>query len=197
MNAWWRRSFLIGSMVSAGLVITAGGLKAQPPNPPGAPVRIVSPLPVPTTGTTTVSGTVDVNVVSGAVDVSVVDGQAPLNFAFTCSTEFIGCGPAQPYEVPAGHRLVIEYVSARALALPAGDAVMLELRTRAGGISTDFWMPPPPVSLQGHSANSQAVKLYADTGSLVFVTARRASNQGGGPTTSYSMSFSGYLVPVD
>jgi hypothetical protein len=176
-------------MISAG-----GGLQAQPPGQPVPAVRIASPLPVPTL----VSGTVDVNVVSGAVDVKVGDAQSAVNFTFSCRSNSTGCGPGvtAPYVVPSGQRLVIEYASVRATQLPAGEAVSLGIQTLANGVAAYFWLQGP-VSLGGRSATGQSVKLYADPDRFVVLFAERASGVVGGAETTYEMSFSGHLVPIE
>jgi len=177
-------------------------------------VTIVGPLPVPTTGTSTVSGTVAAtqsgpwNVgISGAPNVNVLNtplptrevdiAREPVNFMFFCGpTSDTGCNVPTPYKVPAGKRLIIEYVSLAAENLPVGDAAYVSITTIAGGQGAFFFLPPPPLVLHGSSINSQSVRLYADPLSSVSMQANRLSAAGGGPATLYIMSYAGYLVPV-
>lgn len=193
------------AVVSSAIVVIAGGwigvapVLAQNPVPGSAPVNIVGPLPLPVTGTVDVSGGT-VSVSGGTVSVSgtvaVADQSQPINYTFSCGTSAIGCGPAIPYQVPAGQLLIIDQVGLRADGVPVNDAATLEYRTTAGGVAADFWLPPPSLVAGGRSFQGQAVRLTADPETYVFMTALRVSGMGGGATTNYIMSFAGHLVPA-
>jgi hypothetical protein len=91
-------------------------------------------------------------------------------------------GFCQTVEVPAGNRLVIEYVSARIE--DPGDRT-LTILTTVGGTTAPHWVPltEPFVTI---SLAAQDVRLYADPGTEV-----QACVQGLGQVT-----LSGHLVPL-
>ena len=113
--------------------------------------------------------------------------QKAVNHSFVCSSTAVGCGEgaATEYEAPTGYQLVIDYASIAASNLPVGDAAVLNIVTTVNSVFASFQVP-----------QSQMVKLYADAGTTVQLSADRASNVGGGPDTSYFVSFTGHLVPL-
>ena len=121
-----KRTPLIAALV--GLLFPALALGA-PQNPPSAPVTVVNTEanPVPITGSTTVSGAVSIsgtvpvtqsgtwNVgVAGTLNAKNIDERGRNPFAvqtFCSSSNSNSCFSSMP-PVPAGKRLVLEYVSA-------------------------------------------------------------------------------------
>ena len=87
--------------------------------------------------------------------------------------------------MPTGYQLLIDYASITASNLPTGDAAVLTIVTEVNGDFADFQVP-----------QSQMEKLYADAGTTVQLSGDRASGVGGGPNTSYFVSFTGHLVPT-
>lgn len=144
--------------VSAG-VITSDAQNARPANtPPGAPVAIVSPLPLPVTGSATVSGTVaatqsgawnvgitgtpTVNVNSSTAAPLIVQlGQKgqPVQFGL-CTNKNFTARCTTGYQVPSGKRLHIEYVSWRGDALGSTPAAV-QLATTVGGHESIHTVP--------------------------------------------------------
>lgn len=190
---------------------------AQPPGPPdGLAVRLVSPLPVPVTGNTTVSGTVSLasgatvlvgNTVGNPVRVrNVNDGIQPFQFHATCTSPagILGCSPFGPPVAP-GKRLVIEYVSLEACMAP-GQATVVHVQTTVSGVLISHSLPLTPVApgpgtlfacnlptTSSTTAMGQQVRLYADPGTTVGLDAFRTSNAG---IALFDISISGYLQDV-
>jgi len=202
----------------------AGLAHAQVPVPrPGAttPVQVMNgatnPVPVSVSNlpsTQTVTGTVNVgnfpssqsvnvantpnvNVVNTALPI-VERAQKAVNHTFICASTAVGCGEGAltTYQVPTGFRLVIDYASINASNLPAGDVALLTIATTVDGVSAEFTLSAPSVALSGRSAQGQTVKLYADAGTNVLLSGDRLSGVGGGPNTSYFVSFTGHLAPL-
>src|SRR5215469_7202019 len=124
------------ALAAAGVLIS-GSHNVAKAGPGSAPVSIVSPLPLPITGSATVSGTVGAtqsgtwNVgITGTPSVNVTDivavrnvdekGRIPYmqNVDVGCLTS-VFCDAVYP-PVPAGMRLVVEHVSANIFVNPGG-----------------------------------------------------------------------------
>jgi hypothetical protein len=203
-------------LVIIGTIMNSQHATAQPPVPSdGLAVRLISPLPVPVTGNTTVSGTVSLasgatvqvgNTVSNPVRVrDVNDGIQPFQFRVRCTSTVgsVECVPFGPLVAP-GKRLVIEYASLEACMLP-GQAAVLEVGTTLSGVFVPHALPLTPVApgrgstiiecnsplASSETAIGQQVRLYADPGTSVGLDARRTSATG---SASFSISISGYLV---
>jgi len=107
-------AFAVGAVSVMALIASYRAL-AQPPIPPGAPVNIVNPLPLPVMGSTTVSGSVQVN---GTVAVQDIDkpARAPFQIVLCQEASFGGGATGSPctqpsVQVSTESRLVIEYLS--------------------------------------------------------------------------------------
>jgi len=190
---------------------------------PGVAVDVVNTPanPVPVTGS--VTGTVELapdasvlidNTVADPVRVrSVNDAIQPVQASASCSANpgVLGCAPADFYTVPAGKRLVIEYVSMSTCTLIGGSAQLSITTTVGGGSATHFVNTAPPATGPGTTAFAcnfpgassttavgQQVRLYADAGTIVFVEGDRANNSIGqiSGVESFAFSISGYLVDV-
>ncbi len=98
------------------------------------------------------------------------------------------------FDVPAGKRLVIRYVSAHA-DLPTGQRLLsLRLDTDHSGISILHWFVPVStgnIGTRARFAVAQDTQLYADPGTTVEFTAGRSTIGGGG---TIHVSVSGYLI---
>jgi hypothetical protein len=136
-----------GIAAAAGANVPAKNVAAQGPGPSeGLAVRVVDPLPLPTTGTSTVSGVV-ASTQSGAWDIGIVGtptvlarnldepGRAPFQEETqvpaqgSCDSEF--CGSTYQFtKVPAGKRLVITDVSV--YMTTKKDAVVLPVTLTSG-----------------------------------------------------------------
>jgi len=101
------------------------------------------------------------------------------------------------YTVPAGKRLVIEFVAMRARGIPVGTAARLEIITIAGGQEAIFDFPfsaPVPESF-GEGNIAQVVRIYADAGTRVL-TAGFRSGESNDFNSNFTFSISGYLVNI-
>jgi len=109
----------------------------------------------------------------------------------------------QSFMVPAGRRLVIEFVAGNTR-LSDWEYVRLTLRTIAGGESVGHELAPttyrrafegsqPPYNPDLVIGFSQLVKVYADPGTSVNLTFLRTENREASPA-GLTASVSGYLV---
>ncbi len=100
--------------------------------------------------------------------------------------------------VPAGKRLVIEFVTMTGQ-VPAGQhAEIFEITTSTdplGGVSHQLVINPQPDAVIGDALfrSSQQVKLYANAGTQVNVLFRRSSSAG---LATFGATISGYLVDM-
>lgn len=107
-------------------------------------------------------------------------------------------GASQTFTVPAGRRLVIEYLAATVAVFP-GQKAHLRITTTAGGTIASY---DPPLRALGTWATgfdvrgvSQVVRIYADPGSTVAVIV--GSDGGNFPgTIGEFVALSGYLVTL-
>jgi hypothetical protein len=93
-----------------GTIISVQYAAAQPPGPPdGLAVRIVSPLPVPVSGTTTIGGIAPgTTILTRNLD---EPGRAPFSLSLHCETETGNACIASSSSIPLGKRFVVEYAS--------------------------------------------------------------------------------------
>ncbi len=110
-----------------------------------------------------------------------------------------GVVPAPAYTVPAGKRLVIEFVSSGFFNTLAGVMENLGIITTVGGQQVRYFVSPPapalpPVGSAGVQLFfGQAVKIYADPQTVVYFEPTRNSATG---DTNYFAAFSGHLANV-
>ena len=106
-----------------------------------------------------------------------------------------GCG-VTILNVPAGKRLVIEYVSVEAFT-PAGQVAFFEVTTQVNlaDVIHRSAMSQPAVSFNGigRATLGQHVRIYADPGTAVRVVGVRSGtpNMGG-----FNFAVSGHLVDI-
>lgn len=186
----------LGILAVVAIVINMRPAEAQAPGPPdGLAVRIVSPLPVPTTGS--ISGTVAVTQ-SGEWNVGIADsplavrnidepGRAPFQ-------QLIYGADASPVlsKVPAGKRLVIQSVSFEAI---AARTVPGYVRLAVfGPASADYSFPLTFVGNRSGVGNfyvsNAQVTVYVDSTNAV----QFFSDNGFGAPRNLGVTVSGYLV---
>lgn len=118
----------------------------------------------------------------------------PFQAGSSCSTTSDGCFGSF-ITVPAGKRLVIEYMSMLA-DIPAGQVALWQVRTTVGGQHVHFLPQSAPavagfIGSPGVAAVSQQVRLYADPGSVLILSFTR---NGTGTQAHFDATISGYLV---
>jgi hypothetical protein len=174
-------------MTVAVLTISAAAITSEAQNakpgdtPAGAPVNIVSPLPLPVTGSTTVSGTVaatqngtwtvgiagtpTVNINSSSTTPLIVQPATkaqPAQFGLCTDPRFTArCTTG--YRVPTGKRLHIQYVSWRGDALSTEPAAV-QLSTVVGGHESIHTIPGERVQ---DWVGGRNVTIYADPDTMV------------------------------
>jgi hypothetical protein len=177
-------------------------------NPPSAPVTIVNTAsnPVPVTGSFGISGTANVNVTN---TVPVINSENPAR------SPFWGTGMDQFNDeleslvlavgsVPAGKRLIIEYVGVHCSAALDEEFGEVSIRVwKKDGETYTFFDFPIPMGYQGQInsvrggwTSSQNVRLYSDGGDHQ-VTIRLSRLRAGTSTgPGCSATISGYTIDV-
>jgi hypothetical protein len=215
------------AILVGGLLLTSPPPSNAVPGPQDVIVINPTAMPVPTAaqGTTTIAGSVNVantpavtfapgasvGIDSGHNTVQIGNTTASavpvLNLSeasqpFQAGTSFTQSGTnvslVNIATVPAGHRLVIEFVSASGQ-VPLGQHVeLIHINTSTdpfGGATHDLLVneQPPAVSGDALFRASQQVKLYANAGTQVKALFRRSSILG---DAAFGVTISGHLVPV-
>lgn len=137
--------------------------------------------------------------VSSPLEIRDLDNPArqPFQATRTCTAVAQGAGCSFAIGVPAGKRLVIEYVSLLALQ-PAGQVVLFEIETLINNVSVRHRLPISAPAINMFNTGSQTsigqqVRLYADPETAFSVSASRAPSAG---EATFFFSVSGYLVNV-
>jgi len=211
MNTSQWALILACSIVSA----SALGAAQTPPsgpvtvvNTPANPVPITAPQGIPVTGNVAVSGSINAsqsgtwNVgITGTPKVS-IDGPVTVQHAETTTPVQFLLSPGTCYAVPAGYRMVIEFVSASAIS-SAGHAdatFALRINTTSAGQSFFHILPMPKQVVENGGgaqafaafANAIAMRAYADANTQVCTSNEYVFS---GPVSDIRVAISGYLVP--
>lgn len=173
-----------------------------PARPRGVPVQVVNddatPVPVVSTGPS------EVQVLSlPAVQALLLPSKQPFQRGFYIEVPAGGSTAGTEFEVPAGKRLVLEWVGG-STRVSGWENVRLVLSTTASGATVghdvatngyrrDFAGSSPPLNPDLQVRFGQVVKLYADPGTSVVVQALRSETLEITPT-GFAVSVSGYLV---
>jgi hypothetical protein len=194
-------------LAASGFAILVVGLMFTSPAPSNAvpgpqDVIVVNPaaMPVPTAaqGITTISGNVNVTNPMANPVFSLGEVIRPFH-AFANSTQSgNNVSTVDVATVPAGHRLVIEFVSMVGQVPPTQHVEILSVTTSTdpvGGVSHQLLINAQPAAVIGDAIfrASQEVRLYANPGTTVRALFRR--NSGIGDAT-FGITISGRLVPV-
>ena len=210
----------VGVVVVVGSFMLSGAHTSSAAPPPATQdVRVVNtttnPVPILAQGTTNVAGTVQA-AQSGAWNVGISGtptfqvGNTASNPVFVSDVNEPAMHPFQTrggvplnagsvdaafgIPVPGGKRLAIKFVSALA-SVPTGQVVRAILFTTIGGVETQHNLvmtPQGTFGLQDDFAASQAVEIFADGGTQIFVEFDRSG--GGVGTGGGTASISGYLI---
>jgi hypothetical protein len=167
----------------------------------GNGVTIVSPIPLPVTGTVGVASGASVrvnNTVADPVRVrNVNDAIQPFQAGQACTglSGSSGC-KVTIFTVPTGKRAVIEYFSGIAI-LPVGLVVSPFLHTTQIGLGTRSHFVPTtspayPNAPSGITTWGQQVRLYADPGTAIDGSGIASASAG----FTVDFTISGYLVDV-
>jgi hypothetical protein len=179
------------------LVTLAFGASRASGADPSIPVRITNtPVPVTVTNpTTSVNGAV---AVTNTVPVRVVGRETPQPF----QRQFVLDWPdsegfvTTSYQVPAGMRLVIEYASLFAFLQPEGQAMFIRILTTVNGNEAFHNLAVQKQEDYGvlkQFGAAHAVRIYADAGSMVQVSAGRVPFTN---TANCSLTLSGHFESV-
>jgi hypothetical protein len=97
--------------------------------------------------------------------------------------------------VPAGRRLVLEFISAQ-VDVPVGQRVALKISATVGGrdAAHDFVLARVGMTDRDWFVATHAARLYADPGTTVRVLVLRTSGEG---TGNAIVNLVGQLVPLD
>lgn len=210
-------SSLLAVLLCAQLVAQTAPPTAPPIKPPDdvnvvntPSVNVVNTPTVQLAGTSTVqvSGTTNVHVQNDSTTPVVVqDVSTPRRTPFQAqpafpAVPFIGDNPVlESIKVPAGQRLVIEHVSARAVLPFQGQSpvVYFSISTTVAGVTVDHSLNVPQnfictaCASPGGSLNvvSQETKFYADAGTTVQLAAQAVG--GSAEAIDIKFAISGYL----
>ena len=206
-----RNQILAVSLTIMAAAVTVQSAFSAQTSPSGPDVRVVNTQtnPVPVSVINFPAGTNTVNVSSSTnapLLVRDVDNPArqPVVRLADAVNVIVGETQAfkQMYTVPAGKRLVIEFVSVRTFVLPPGQKLFVEVGVSDGQTTYDINLAPTLVGTftvgtggnQGdRSAISQQTRFYANAGETVRAFAQKNDDLGAGQATITVM---GYLVDV-
>ena len=171
---------------------------AQPsPVPPPQNVRVInSPSePVPITGTVSVA-----NIGSSPLPVRDVDNPArqPIQRFFIRFPS--SPGPPDPYTVPEGKRLVIEYVSGEvtnsATCTAKAAGIFTTITNDGTQVGTAHRFPLTATTIPLVSVFGQVTRLYADPNTTVQPSFSGVDNTGNCVVPAFQLIFSGYFVDL-
>ena len=195
------------------LVAIAPAINAAPTD---KDVRVINttaePVPTVAQGTTTIAGNVSVtntptvSLAPGAVVTVgnsaaapvpvIIGGQQPFQAStFTVHPNGTNVNTMNVATVPAGKRLVIEFISVSAQVPPGQHLELATVQTLAGGhgAAHQLLIHAQPDAVIGDDIYRavQELRLYADPGTSVQVLVRRNSGLG---EATFGVTISGYLV---
>ena len=193
---------------SVAMTLVVAFTAAAPAHAQGPPVTFNSKVVNTAADPIPVSGAVSVSILGNEpLPVRVVESATLAPFqAFIMRNPQVPGFPFTPFTVPAGQRLVIEYVSGELTGVPSCvTAPRMLLRTTVAGTTLTHYFYPEdtgvitdgvgPVRAYGLSRET---RLYADPGTQVLTEIRIAADPGCGYRTGEDtgLHISGYLVDV-
>lgn len=196
---------VVVALVGLGSLVVPQPVIAEKPSQ----VTLVSPLPLPVTGTVGVSGSLDVNVTNTPTVTIANSATSPLIVRTLPEAPtpyqrslFFNQGPDTCTDfvctitfdaVPAGHRLVVTYASARF----ALSGAMTSANVRIGPASTSeaSILLPPPTSLGGTNVSTASpVTFYVEAGDQPEISV--GGQFVSGVSNTAQVALVGHLVPV-
>jgi hypothetical protein len=205
-----RNQILAVSLTIMTAALTVQSAHSAQTSPPGPDVRVVNtqtnPVPVSVINFPTGTNTVNVSSSTNApLLVRDVDNPARQHVVRLAVQLNILVGETQAgglmYTVPAGKRLVIEFVSVRTFVDP-GQKVFVDVGVSDGQTTYDINLAPTlvgtfPAGNSGlfgdRSAISQQTRLYANAGDTVHAFVQKNDDAGAGQA---NLTVTGYLVDV-
>ncbi len=188
MSAMVRRA-LVSATAVAGFVLgcQTGALAAPPPKE--VIVVNTSAEPVPVVGT-----------LSGAVTAAIAPSKEPFQQDVSVLVDAGALSNTASFLVPLGKRLVLEYASGNTR-VDDKELVRVNVATTAGGSSVTHTLAPEVIHRDFEAPTTddfivtygQTIRIYADPGTQVSVTATRSENAEITPTF-FQLALSGYLV---
>ncbi len=168
-------------------------------NTPAEPVPVVGNVGVvgtPTVGLSPSANTVNIAMPTSPLPVQVTEVAPRQPVQVFKHVEPLPFDLEQPiYTVPAGKRLVVEYVSTY-MVIPVGSGAFANITTEVGGTTARHYLPMTEQTTYDAgttevSVGQQLTRLYADPGTTVVYEVHRNT---GSLNTETEISFSGYLV---
>jgi hypothetical protein len=154
------------------------------------------PVPTAAQGTTTVAGTVSL-APGTTVNVLSNDARQPFQAAASQVQNGTNVSTLTIATVPAGKRLVIEFISLSGQVPPTQHVELMQVLTvtDTGGVFHDMLIHEQPDAVIGDALfrSVQSLRLYANAGTQINVVLRRSSSIG---QATYGASISGYLVDL-
>jgi hypothetical protein len=174
---------------------------AQGAKPPSDVNVVNTPnVNVANTPTVNVGNTPGVSIVNTEANPAVVrDAADPARHAFHRSLTIVmspgETAGSKQVLIPAGKRLVVEYLTVEGL-LPAGQYVRgIVITTTVAGKNASYRiLPLPAAGLPGVFAADKPVRIYADSGGFDLSVA--AFREGNTDSATFSIALAGYLVDV-
>jgi len=123
----------------------------------------------------------------------------PVGFTLSCNIPAAQLTCSAQVSLPAGKRVVLQSVSARARA-PSGQTVQLYVFTSSGdlpsgSIAARHYIVLTPTNSGTFYFANQQLRMYSLTGANVSIQGQRISYSQGAPGSVDMKSGSGYLVP--
>ena len=188
MSALVRRTFASGTAVAALILCCHARAVAAPP-PKQVIVVNTAREPVPVVGT-----------ITGAVTAAIAPSKEPFQQDVSVLVDAGVLSNTSSFLVPGHQRLVLEYASGNTR-VDDKELVRVNVATTAGGVSVTHTLAPDVVRRDFDAPTTddfivtygQTVRIYADPGTQVSVTATRSENAEITPTF-FQLAVSGYLV---
>ena len=152
----------------------------------GTPTVAVSNLPTGAAGPASLAGIITKNLDEPA--------RQPVQQSLTCSTVAAGVNTCTAtYMVPAGKRLVIEYLQLISIDLSGSATSLYQITTTVQGMNVTYYYPPGPAPAGNNHISEHLVRIYADPGSTVQLQGTETSNTG---TVTFLLQLSGYFIQL-